>query len=309
MPHRFVSEEAREQAAKRGIGPGLAWGIPKTPWRMSKRFASRTGWGGGGAGAAWGVKSRSLGGGRRKVSMAVPRTQFRSGPAGRGYFSGGRSAALTKNSGELKGMDTTLTIAGPIIATTNTNADAQTVNLVEPGNGSYNRIGRKIFCKTLRISGTATYQYNADPTSGSATASALRMVVVWDKQPSGTLPTYDVIFGRTSQDGTESSSVLDNLRYDNTARFQVVRDTKFLINPAAGDGGGTTNIYTARVLIDEFIDLKNRTSVFSGDSDPVTIADISSGACYIFWRSELSVDSVTDWSVSARTVARLRFTS
>ncbi len=280
----------------------------KNPW-MSKRFASGTGWGGGGAGAQWGVKSRSLGGGRRKVSMAVPFIQRRRGPAGRGVVSRARpSAFLTKNSGELKGMDTAMAITGPIIATTSTNADSFTLNLIEPGNGSFNRIGRKAFMKTVRISGVLVYEYNADPTSGNAAGSPVRMVVVWDKQPSGTLPTYDVIFGETSQDGTETANVFDNLRYDNTGRFSVLRDLKMDGNPYIGDGGGTTNLIGTRYFVDEFIDLKNRTTIFSGDSDPVTISDISSGALYVYFRSLLSTAAQQDWSTSSMH-ARLRFTS
>ncbi len=217
--------------------------------------------------------------------------------------------ALQKNSGELKGMDTTLTIAGPIIATTNTNADSFVLNLIEPGNGSFNRIGRKTFAKSLRISGHMVYIYNADPTTGDTTGVPVRMVVVWDKQPSGTLPTFDVIFGRTSQDGTEATSVLDNLRYDNMGRFQVLRDCKFEPKPMVGDGGGSANLCVNPFLVDEFIDLKNRETVFSGDSDPITIADISSGGLYVYFRATGSTNQVIDWAVSGTMSSRLRFTS
>ncbi len=243
------------------------------------------------------------------------RTAGWTAPRGRTTFAraqarrGGARAFLQKNSGELKGMDTDLAIVGPIIATTSTNTDAFAMNLVEPGNGSYNRIGRKIFCKTLRISGVMQYQYNADPTSGSATGVACRMVVVWDKQPSGTLPTFDVMFGRTSQAGLEATTVFDNLRYDNMSRFQVLRNLMLEANPYVGDGGGTTNLIVNSYNIDEFIDLKNRTTVFSGDSDPVTIADISSGGLYVFFRAEASAANVTDWVCNPSMHSRLRFTS
>ncbi len=260
-------------------------------------------------------KSRKFTGRRAGWMAQRPSSRFAAFGAARGaaprrlFRPQSLNRALQKNSGELKGMDTTLTIAGPVITTTSTNADSFVLNLVEPGNGSFNRIGRKTFAKSVRISGALLYQYNADPTTGSASASTLRMVVVWDKQPSGTLPTFDTMFGRTSQDGTEATSILDNLRYDNTDRFQVVRDCKFVVNPAAGDGGGTANVYTNRVLVDEFIDLKNRTTVFSGDSDPITIADISSGGLYVFFRSEIGSANVSDWAVGGTVHSRFRFTS
>ena len=49
----------------------------------------------------------------------------------------------------------------------------------------------------------------------------VRAVLVWDKQPNnGAIPTFDTIFGQTSQAGVESASVMDHLRYDNMFRFR-----------------------------------------------------------------------------------------
>ncbi len=218
-------------------------------------------------------------------------------------------ASLTKNSGELKGMDTSLAITGPVIATTSTNADAFVVNCIEPGNGSFNRIGRKAFMKSLRISGNVVYQGNADPTTGVAGGLILRMVVVWDKQPTGVLPVYSLMFGQTDQGGVETAHVYDQLRYDNTARFSVLRDCYITAKPNEGGSGGTTNVVSEVQRFDEFIELKNRTTVFSGDSDPCTVADISSGGLYVFFRASFASANVQDFSISADSFARLRFTS
>ncbi len=206
-------------------------------------------------------------------------------------------------------MDTTLTIAGPVISTVTTNADAFTLNLIEPGNGSYNRIGRKAFMKSVRISGLIAYQTNNDPTTNNSQGNMLRMVLVWDKQPSGTLPAYNVMFGRTSQAGVESAQVFDKLRYDNTARFQVLKDCYVKSKKNVSGDTGTVNLGTEVFYVDEFVELKNRTTVFSGDSDPVTIADISSGALYLFFRAQTSVANVQDFSIDPSMHARLRFTS
>ncbi len=231
---------------------------------------------------------------------------------GRGVASRNRPPAfLTKNSGELKGMDTNLAITGPIIATVSTNADSFVLNAVEPGNGSYNRIGRKIFNKTVRLKGIATYTYADATTTEDLQGGVLRMIVVWDKQPTGVLPNYDAIVGRTDQGGIETSDVLDNLRYDNTARFQILRDTVIACNPMVNPAptAGTGNRVFMRYPFDEFIDLKNRTTVFSGDSDPVTIADISSGGLYVYWRAQTSTNNIEDFAIDAESSSRLRFTS
>ena len=42
--------------------------------------------------------------------------------------------------------------------------------------------------------------------------NGVRAVLVWDKQPNnGAIPTFDTIFGQTSQAGVESASVMDHL--------------------------------------------------------------------------------------------------
>ena len=105
------------------------------------------------------------------------------------------------------------------------------MNGVQEGVGSWNRIGRYMWNKSLELDLTLRYtsSYGAldtDITSGEW----VRAILVWDKQPnSGAIPTFDTIFGQTSQAGVESSSVMDHLRYDNMFRFRVLMDE--CINP------------------------------------------------------------------------------
>lgn len=207
-----------------------------------------------------------------------------------------------------KGMDTSLTIAGPIINSTGSNGDATVLNLIQQGNGSWNRIGRKVLLKSVRLRGMLRYIYAAQATTETFGTVFARMIVVWDKQPSGAaIPTFDTIFGNTVQDGTETSTTLDGLKYDNTGRFKVLRDKFFtpqlLATPATG---GTTNQVSTEIIFDEYIKLNKRT-IFSGQSDPMTIADISTGALYVYWRAYGSSDGFTDWAVMSGSLARLRY--
>lgn len=214
-------------------------------------------------------------------------------------------ALLQKAAGELRGMDTILTNAS-IVGTTNTNDDIQCLNLIETGNGSWNRNGRKAFLKSLRLKGTVTGDLAAAATTYDVGSTYLRMIVVWDKQPSGgTIPTFDTIFGYTTQDGTESVTTMSNLRYDNTGRFSVLKEHVFVPPPVAPLGAAAQASYTYHIPFDFFIDLKNRTTIYSGDSDPVTIADISSGSLLLVWRADAAGQN---WSVDDISTARLRFT-
>jgi len=221
-----------------------------------------------------------------------------------------RPLPVYRSSGELKGVDVDTDIAsGSVLATTTTNAGIFTLNLVSPGSGSNNRVGRKIRCFSVRLKGTATYQYAATVTTGTMRSSTLRMVLVWDKQPSGVLPIFSTIFGITDIAGTESSEFLDPLRYDNTARFRVIKDMTFKANPAGqNEFGGTTDAMQITHAYDEFIDLKrsmNNETVYSGQSVPTTIADVSSGALYLVVRAQTN-EATSAWTLD-NSHSRLRY--
>lgn len=216
-------------------------------------------------------------------------------------------AAVQQRKVELKGVDFSLNNGTAVPSTTNTNAVSIVLNLIQQGAGSWNRIGRKVCLKSLRLRGTVHHEWNPVATTAASSGNVMRMVVVWDKQPSGAaIPTYDTIFGRTIQDGTESCSFLDGLRYDNTDRFSVLRDETFYANPQTALFTGTTNTNFDVYPFDIFIPLKDRETVFLGQSAPMTIADISTGAIYVFYRA--AIDSVNNFmSVGGPGVARLRY--
>jgi len=122
---------------------------------------------------------------------------------------------------ELRGMDTSIQqTAAPILDTTNTNAQIFVLNLIVPGNGSWNRQGRRVTMKSLRFYGIVDTTIGKT-ISNEVQCGTVRFIIVYDKQPSGSLPTFDTIFGNTAADGAETSSFLAPLRYDNTDRFVV----------------------------------------------------------------------------------------
>lgn len=208
---------------------------------------------------------------------------------------------------ELKGVDTVLDIAaGSVLATTNTNGASFVLNLIQPGNGSWNRVGNKVQHKSVRIRARVDQLYTDATTTGNIVANTLRMVVVWDQQPSsGSIPTFDTIFGKTVQDGTESTEFYDSLRYDNTGRFKVLSDSFVDSNPALFNGAaGSTDQVNNTYYCDKMVNLSGLTSVYSGQSAPQTIADISTGAIYIFFRAAAN-DTANRWQVDG--VARLRY--
>jgi len=218
-----------------------------------------------------------------------------------------KAVAKGQIGGEVKGMDTSLAL-NPVIATTNTNASVFVLNLMQQGNASWERVGRKAHLQSVRIKCTFAHAFTTTAVTGAVSANQLRMVVVWDKQPSsGAIPTFDTIFGRTDQTGAESCQFIDPPRYDNMDRFSVLRDKLYDMNVTA------TNLGTAAQVInlyhcDEFIKLNGRETVYSGTANPLTIASISTGALYVYFRAQLNsaADNIT--AVNDDAVARLRYT-
>lgn len=215
-------------------------------------------------------------------------------------------AAARSQQGELKGVDTMLTLS-PIINTTTTNASSFVLNLIAPGTGSFNRIGRIVKLESLRLRILARYSYAAAATTGIILASTLRCVTVWDKQPGGVIPTFDTIFGHTLQDGTEATEYLDTLKYDNTGRFKILRDIVVPTNTRGQNTeGGSTDSVNVQFLVEDFLSLKGKDTIFSGQSSPCTIADISSGGLYIYFRAENN-SSTSLTGIDSESYARLRY--
>ena len=85
--------------------------------------------------------------------------------------------------GETKGMDTDIS-TGSIVSTTNTNANISVLNLVQQGAGAWNRVGRKIHAKSVRIKGFINFSSAPVVATGIISQCSFRMILVWDKQPS-----------------------------------------------------------------------------------------------------------------------------
>jgi len=249
---------------------------------------------------------------RERLARAT-RTPTRTAPRAvrRGDYLAQRAAAsrrrtLGRAKLDKKGMDTSLTATG-IDATTNTNSFTTVLNLIQTGTGSWNRIGKKTHIKSVRLVGRIQFNFTPTFATGVHNDTCVRMVLVWDKQPSGAaIPAFDTIFGITDQTGAEGCPHIHcPPRYDNFDRFKILRDVNII--PTAENivsfGGAPSGIF--QVPFDEYVKCNSLESVYSGQSAPMTIADISTGALYCIFRS------VTDQANSTADItahARLRYT-
>jgi len=230
-----------------------------------------------------------------------------------GFINGGRflrspqvqqrygTSGFRAKTGEVKGVDGNVDIPEQIVNTTTTNQQIFVMNLVQQGTGSWNRVGRKIRLKSLRVKGILTF---ANANNQDCVQNTVRMIVVWDKQPSGnTIPTFDDIIGGTDQAGTESSGFLSNVRYDNTERFSILKDEVF--NSSYNVANAVT-VAQNQTNFDCFIKLKGMQTVFSGQSNPMTIADISTGGLYVIFRAQ-NQDNPANYAIVINSNTRLRY--
>lgn len=212
------------------------------------------------------------------------------------------SAVLSKK--ELKGVDTVLN--GIINVTDMSNNNAIVVlNLVQQGTGSWNRIGRQANLKSIRctgqLTGTWTDNYNV------LNALWTRLLIIWDSQPSGIIPNKNDIFGNTDQAGTETSNIYDHIRYDNMSRFSILHDEQHSIELDSLVAQADFNI-EKNCKFDFFVNLKERKTIFSGQSAPLQISDISSGALYFIVLSDRSNTAGSAQGLRIDGTARLRYT-
>lgn len=229
---------------------------------------------------------------------------------------------------ELKAVDTinpnmdTTTItqeAFPFNAT----ASIVCVNNMPKETVAWGRIGRQVTMKNVRVQGTIVGTgNNANPTVG---IQFMRLALVYDKQPNGTLPSIDSIFSsqiNTVLD-TQVTNVFSQPNLNQSARYEIIRDFRIAmptVNTAAAPNAaqGLLTATSSPMEIDIFIGLSNRIIEFKSDSltplpdpNPTGIrarplfANISTGALYLITWGSIASGSES-WSMQLTT--RVRYT-
>lgn len=206
---------------------------------------------------------------------------------------------LLKVPGEVKGADMVLT--GGVLKTFDTNGSAFLLNGLAAGAAAYQRVGRKVALKSVRLSGFFDISY---PLVGTARGSGLiRIVVVWDKQPSGeALPTWNEVFGQTDAAGSAKAGLMDAIKYDEMGRFSILHEQVIKIEPSCDGNAGT--VYDL-VSFDKYVKLKGKESVYSGGTSG--IGDLNSGGLYAYFRAADAANAGINVTLNSTSQARLRY--
>lgn len=206
-------------------------------------------------------------------------------------------AILRSSAGEIKCIDIVTTNSPFQLAATP--PVITLLNGIQTGSGFFNRVGAKIEMLNLHIRGFVTNVTTSLQDFG-------RIVVVYDRQPNGAIPTVSDILQTRSQTGAATNSGYSEINLDQRDRFQIIRDYEVHLPACTNTAGVLTNV--SYVSMDEkyavnlFIPLTNMVTHFKSSSNPTTITDINTGALYLFC---LDAIGAGNWSFFWQ--ARLRY--
>lgn len=208
-----------------------------------------------------------------------------------------------------KGVDTViLPTSSPVITSMNNNDNVIPLNLIQAGTGSWNRIGRIINMKSLRLRIKAICRYTA---TSASLARQLRILVLYDRQPNGNLPIKSEVVQYKTQAGTETGTWNGFLSYDNMQRFRILRDETISFDYPASRLFNDTGVpsapqVTIEKVADMYIKLPNLVTNYKSETSPATISDISTGALYLIMLTDSNIDDAPSILVE-ESYARLRY--
>lgn len=168
------------------------------------------------------------------------------------------------------------------------------INGLIPGVERYQRIGRRVTAKSINVR-CFVYTSAAVP---AVIDDLFRFAVVWDEQPSGTLPSAANLWQQVSASGATSTNMLSFNNRDNSMRFKMLRTHMISINAEMQ----ANETYKERMLWEWNIPLKNTTQYNAGVTGGLT--DIVTGALYFVAHGNNSASA--QWSVDVS--LRYKFT-
>lgn len=187
---------------------------------------------------------------------------------------------------ERKSVDVNGSVAFPV----NTAVTVTLLNGLATGTDYYNRTGRKVVGKSLRLRGdikpTAT-------TTNIYPGGFLRMAVVLDRQPDANpgSVTWADVFQNQDNAGTTSNQVTAGVNLNNRDRFKILRDKTFQVptfyyqsvTPNANIFSGYPSLADGEQLcVDWFIPLQDLVTQYSGTG----AMNITTGSLFIVSQSD-----------------------
>ncbi|AYP28732.1 MAG: capsid protein [Circoviridae sp.] len=157
------------------------------------------------------------------------------------------------------------------------------------GAGIFNRIGNRITLKSLHIVGLLKQ-------TGTATGlqEYIRIMVVYDKMPNGTVPVAGDILGDQDSTGAITTNSWSNMRIDNRDRFKILMDDRIGVvnNAATGLQSGEAMVidYKGEININRFIKLNDMETMFKASTNG-QLSDVAVGNLWLFCLGNIAAGS------------------
>lgn len=177
------------------------------------------------------------------------------------------------------------------------------LNVVQTGTNFFNRIGKSITMKSIRIKG---YVWPDVDELGSELPEVIRMSVIYDRQPSGAGSIqYTDVYKDYKTDGSTISTEISSPNPVYFERFAVLLDEHLTYNNTSN--GSDLNNYTVNttntsqgIYFDKYVPLKGLLTNYSNDAGVIT-----TGALWINFQarydwSEVDPSHCMKYSFSAR---------
>jgi len=200
---------------------------------------------------------------------------------------------------ELKVVDVNDAGGSPVINLISTTSTVALLNGTDLGPAAFQRIGRSVHLKTLHVRG-GIYRSGQE---GSVNGEALRILVVYDRQPNGAFPSIIDVMQTIDANGAGSTTPFDYPNLRNGDRFIILADHLAHLSNTANASNDLSNYEKDQRYFDRFIDVSGLPTQYVGDDETVT--SISSGALYLF---TLGSQAAATAGCTFNWAARLRYT-
>lgn len=215
----------------------------------------------------------------------------------RGFGNGGTNAT------EIKALDVP-SETYPVTAT----PTIVLLNGVRTGSSFYNRIGRKIDLKSVRVSGIMT------PTGRETqTPEYARVMILYDRQTNGVFPSVQDVLQTTDSAGANTTTAYSGLNLNNRDRFIMLRDERIYlpsINNVDSDEAGPAKLATGiqdqvtpALNLDYYVKLRGLTTQYKADTG-ASVGDVATGGLYLVLIGSVALGA-QGWNFQAE--SRLRF--
>lgn len=173
----------------------------------------------------------------------------------------------------------------------NSTGSIYALNLVQVGSSMFNRVGRRIQMKSVRLRAQIIFIAGVARTTPVDTA---KISIIYDKQTNGAYPTLADVYLDTEQSGANTATSLSGLNMNNRDRFITIMEKCIVTASGVTTGTGLFQSPFPQDITPQYIDeyrKLNLTTHFRSDSNPAVIGDINNGGLYFITFSNIPAGS------------------